>query len=166
MALPKRLRTHGSFLGALAIVVCAECGFGTLARSRLPVTISSARWSARPEKMSQTGDSPRVSEPATCESFATIIDNAAIEWLQQDGTYLIVIVHVGDGERGYLAKSRLNSIKNYLARYKSSRIVTAEGDRIRGLGRVELYLGGKLKTIIFVKKNSPVVCVGKVNPFL
>ena len=166
MVLPKRLRTVGSLFGALAIVAFAECGFSTLAQSRLRVTISSTTSSDRLKKMSQTRDPLYVSEPVSCESFATLIDNAAVEWLQQDGTYLIVIVRIGEGERSNLAKSRMNSINKYLEHYKSSRVVTAEGDRMRGLGRIELYVGGKLKTVISVKKNSLTVCVGIVNPFL
>lgn len=106
------------------------------------------------------------SEPITCESFASLLENAAVEWLKQENTYFIVIVRLGDRERPHLAKSRLTSIRKYLQRYNSKLILTAEGERTKHLGRVELYVGGKLQTVISINRNSPTVCVGRVNPFL
>src|SRR6266404_6203385 len=153
-ALAKRLRSFGLVCVMLVIVADARYGFVTLTQGRISeATHSSLSSTDGPNTTAQF-----VSEqPVTCESFAALIDNAAVEWLHQDGTYLIVIVRTGQGERSSIAKFRLKRIEKYLERYKSSRAVTAEGDRIQGLGRVELYVGGKLKTIIPVKRNSPTV---------
>jgi hypothetical protein len=37
------------------------------------------------------------------------------------------------------------------------RIITAEGERVRGLGQLEFYVGGKLHSIFKVRRNKDLV---------
>lgn len=105
--------------------------------------------------------------PVTCEAFATLIDQASLESLGMQGTYLIIIARLGEGERATrLNRQRLQAVEDYLKRYKSVRYVTAEAGRVKDLAQIELYVGGRLRTSIPVEKNSRTVCSGKVNPFL
>ena len=38
--------------------------------------------------------------------------------------------------------------------FPAKRIVTAEGGRVKGLGQVEVYVGGKLHTLFRMKRNK------------
>jgi hypothetical protein len=108
-----------------------------------------------------------VKQPVSCESFAALVDNDAVKWQGNEETYLIFIARLGKTERiAELNRSRLTEIEEYLKRYKNIKYVTAEGSRVEGLGKVEIYVIGKLSTVIPVKKNDRHVCSGKVNPFL
>ncbi|MBA3242465.1 MAG: hypothetical protein H0T60_14645 [Acidobacteria bacterium] len=94
------------------------------------------------------------------------MDNALVEWQQMQGTYLIIIARLGEGERvNGLNRSRLKDVEDYLKRDETIKYVTAEGNRVKGSGQVELYVGGKLRAAIPIKKNDESVCSGQVNPF-
>ncbi|HEX7316668.1 MAG TPA: hypothetical protein VF297_22390 [Pyrinomonadaceae bacterium] len=43
--------------------------------------------------------------------------------------------------------------------------VLAEGERLKDSGQVEIYVAGRLITVVPLRKNDPSVCAGKVNPF-
>jgi hypothetical protein len=105
--------------------------------------------------------------PVTCESFATLVDNARVEWQQIPGSFIIFIVRLGEGEKsGQLISHRFRDIEDYLKRDKDIRYILAQGNRTDGLGKIELYVGGRLSAVIPVKKNGKGVCSGRVNPFL
>lgn len=108
-------------------------------------------------------------EPLSCESFAAYVDDSLIEW-QNTGaeTYFIIVVRPGARERAGLGRTRLRDIEAYLKQRPraSERHVLAEGARTEGPGRVEIYVAGRLRASIPVRKNDRHVCSGKVNPFL
>ncbi|HEV2915268.1 MAG TPA: hypothetical protein VGX92_18460 [Pyrinomonadaceae bacterium] len=153
------------FLFAAALSVMAQEDGGP---SPTPPSSSSKREQER-EPINESTDSFYASQrPVSCESFAALMDNAVIKWHEEPGgTYLIIIARPGEGEKtSNLSRSRLNDVEQYLKRYETIKYVTAVGSPLKGLGRVELYVGGRLSTVISVRKNSRNVCSGQVNPFL
>jgi len=100
--------------------------------------------------------------PMECEGAATRLDFAVIETEKIEGGYLIIIARLGDGETSTrLNATRLTGIKEYILRRGSDlKYVLAQGARVKGLGRVEVYVGGKLTEIMPFKKNAPSYCVG------
>ena len=89
------------------------------------------------------------------EHVKSLLDTAAI--LSGEDKSLIIIARLGAGESSRkLLRGRLYTVSNYLKRergFSKSRVITAEGERVRGLGHVEVYAGGKLFTIFKMKRN-------------
>jgi hypothetical protein len=75
-----------------------------------------------------------------------------------EGRKTIVIARLGNGERSReLNRRRLFNVQTFLSRYKTigaENIVAAEGEKVRGYGRVEIYVGGKLLETLTVLKNE------------
>jgi hypothetical protein len=94
---------------------------------------------ARPEARSEGVGS-------NCESNIAYLDAAHSE--AGDDGLVIAVARLGDGERGRaLNQRRLHNLRTYLEKFRKragETIVTAEGERVKGLGRVEVYVGGKL----------------------
>ncbi len=102
----------------------------------------------------------------TCESLAAYMDDAIIDSYAVEGTYLIVIARPGSVERSEsLSRSRLANVEQHLKR-RTVWYRTAVGSRVKGLGQIEIYVGGKLVRAIQVRKNSRSACEGQVNPFI
>lgn len=80
---------------------------------------------------------------------------------------LILIARLGSGEK----QRELNRRRLYNVRLKLSgaldvpteRIVIAEGEQVKGFGRVEFYLSGELVGVLLVQKHSD-ICVGCCGP--
>jgi len=103
-------------------------------------------------------EKPRVFERfdgTHCETTKAELDLIA-ERAGQEGL-IIIISHLGTKESSRsLNLRRLHSLAAYLQKTRAidaDRIVTAEGERVQGLGRVEIYLKGKLFTVFTVKRN-------------
>ena len=96
-----------------------------------------------------------------CETSMMLLDFVAIA--DRDAAVkdqvIIVITRPGIGESSRtLMRARLKQVADYLnRRVDRERIVTAEGGRIRGLGQLEFYVGGKLHTVIKLKRNRDLV---------
>jgi hypothetical protein len=71
---------------------------------------------------------------------------------------VIVIARLGKGERSRsISRLRLRQVREWLLMvrgYSPGRIITAEGERSRGLGRVEVYISGKPFIIYHMKRNK------------
>ena len=95
-----------------------------------------------------------------CEGVMMRLDFIAIaaEEAGKDQT-VIIIARLGVGETSRkLAGSRLRQVADYLnRRIPGERIITAEGERIRGLGQLEFYVGGKLHSVFKVRRNRDLV---------
>ena len=95
-----------------------------------------------------------------CESTMMRLDFIAIAADQpsKDQT-IIIIARLGRGERvRTLNRRRLAQVADYLTRRVSKdRIISAEGERISGLGQLEFYVGGRLHTIFKVRRNRDLV---------
>ena len=97
---------------------------------------------------------------ADCEGIMMRLDFIAIsaEELGKDQK-IIIIARLGSGEssRGLVA-GRLRQVADYLNRRVSrDRIITAEGERVRGLGLLEFYVGGKLHSVFKIRRNRDMV---------
>lgn len=101
-------------------------------------------------------------KPISCESFLAYLDDSIIRWQASKGTVLIVIARSGSGEAKNLAGFRLKPVSDYLAEHKV-KFVAGEGSSVTGSGRIEFYVGGKLLTVIPVRKNSRRVCAGSTG---
>ena len=97
---------------------------------------------------------------ADCEGVMMRLDFIAIdaEVSGKDQT-VIIIARLGTSETSRkLIASRLRQVANYLSRrIPKERIITAEGERVRGLGQLEFYVGGKLHSIFKVRRNKDLV---------
>ena len=165
-------RQAGILLRLLAALVAVQCLGLTVAVNAQGSVSADARGS-QPQEGRLKGATPSAEapfsppDPVTCGAFAILVDTALVEWQEMQDTSFIIIARAGDDERpGDLSKSRLKDVEDYLKRDTSIKYVMAEGSRAKGLGRVELYVGGRLRVTIPVRKNDKSVCSGRVNPFL
>ncbi len=94
-----------------------------------------------------------------CHTTMAYLDDAMIT-AQQAGedTTIILIARLGKGENTRkLIRERLRQLRDHMTenrRFSSGKIVTAESERVNGLGQVDVYVGGKLHVIFKVKRNK------------
>jgi hypothetical protein len=78
-----------------------------------------------------------------------------------EGRKTILIARLGNGESSReLNRRRLSNVQIFLSRYKTigaENIVVAEAEKVRGYGRVEIYVGGKLLETLTILKNEDLV---------
>ncbi len=120
-----------------------------------------------------TIESFRNDVPGNCESNIAVLDSLA----QRTGAdeLIIVIARLGNNEnRNRLNYRRLHNVRAYLTGYftdptvrrRMETIITAEGERVSGYGRIELYANGRLFWVLKVRHNSdlPVGNCGREPP--
>jgi hypothetical protein len=81
---------------------------------------------------------------------------------------IIAIARLGDGEYSReFNRRRLHNVRIYLTEFDWHRtpdtVITAEGERVRGYGRIELYVNGKLFEVLATKRNRDLL-VGSCEP--
>lgn len=89
------------------------------------------------------------------EENSALTDVIAIE-ARQSGERLFVVVRLGKGETSRVLNGvRLRNTKAFMLGkgFNSQTSVFAEGARVEDEGRVEYYLGSKLKLITFAPRN-------------
>ena len=95
-------------------------------------------------------------KPANCEFNVSVLTGA--HRVAGDDGLLIVIARLGRGEVSReLNHRRLHNVRAFLIEFghrSPKTIVTAEGDRVDGYGRVELYAGGKLFQVLMAGPNA------------
>jgi hypothetical protein len=109
---------------------------------------------------------PRIeAKPTNCETHIAILDVAHKD--AGPAGIIIMIGRLGDGERREVNQHRLHSARAYLTQYHDVRspdtIVIAEGERVTGYGRIELYISGKLHTAFAIRRNAD-LSVGSCEP--
>jgi hypothetical protein len=99
-------------------------------------------------------------EVMPCSSAIEYLDFAMIGTRKLEGAYLIIIARLGAGETSSrLNKRRLFIVDEYIKRNNSDlKYVLAEGSRVNGLGRIELYVGGQLSYAMPLVKNARGYC--------
>jgi hypothetical protein len=115
--------------------------------------------------------------PVSCHSTWTMMEFAGNNLKSQSNPkgVLIIIARLGDGENWTeLNRRRLFNAKETIVPgfvgVESRRIITAVGERVKGFGRVEFYVGGQMVVEILVKRNKdlPADCyddaIGKYYP--
>jgi hypothetical protein len=98
----------------------------------------------------------KIPSNSSGEENSALTDGIAIE-ARESGERLFVIVRLGKGESSRLLnQSRLMNTKSYMLRkgFTSKSAVFAEGVRVKGEGRIEYYLGSKLKLITLAPRNK------------
>ena len=94
-----------------------------------------------------------------CHTTMSYLDDAMIT-AQHAGedTTIILIARLGKGENTRkLNRERLRQLSDHMTEnrgFSSGKIVTAEGERVNGLGQVDVYVEGKLHVIFKVKRNK------------
>ena len=86
--------------------------------------------------------------------------------LIEKSDYLILVARLGRGEKNRdLNRRRLHNVSERLkaAGIEAKKIVVAESERISGLGRVEVYAGGRMVESLRVKHNED-ICVECCGP--
>jgi hypothetical protein len=109
---------------------------------------------------------PRIEAgPTNCENHIAILDIADQDAGQAG--LIIIIGRPGKGERGKrLTEHRLYSARAYLTEYRRrspKSIIVAEGERVDGYGRIEIYIGGKLHSLFAIKRDAE-LSVGSCEP--
>lgn len=109
----------------------------------------------------------RQIEPYPCEpNLATL--NVAHQ-IAGEKDLIIFIARLGDGEgRGEINRRRLHNVRAYLTsqlywKRDPETVIVAEGERVRGYGRVEIYIRGILIDVIAAERNRDIP-VGSCEP--
>lgn len=103
------------------------------------------------------GDVP--AKPHNCEDALAILDFATLEAQKDKERSLIVIAHLGDSEKSSsLNWRRLKDVRENLSEKGMHQIVMASGERVKGFGRLEFYVGGKLLYVIAYPRNGRIDC--------
>jgi len=111
---------------------------------------------------SQSSESLTLQTPDNCEGNSRRLD--VIRNKSQamgEGKVTIAIARLGKGERSQeINRRRLYTIRAYLTAMElpSQKLVTAEGERVSGYGRIEVYISGELVDVFAVEpcKDLPV----------
>ncbi len=98
--------------------------------------------------------------PTHCAERTAALDGITQSTLPNDS--IIVIAHLGDGDiRPNLNWRRLHNVRMYWTQYlpgearrRPETIILAEGERIRGYGHLEFYVGGRLVWVMKVARNA------------
>lgn len=101
-------------------------------------------------------------KPLQCQYRTPLLD-----YINQDAPadrLIIVIARSGDGDiRPGLNLRRLRNVRAYWTQYlskdqrrKPETIILAEGERVKGYGQLEFYVGGNLVQVIKIARNSDV----------
>jgi hypothetical protein len=95
---------------------------------------------------------------SNCEANAATLD--ATHQLAGNDGLIIVIARLGSGEwNRKVTQRRLQTVKAYLTKTPWERpaetVILAEGERVRGYGRIELYVGDKRIDVLAVGRNRP-----------
>ena len=103
----------------------------------------------------------KVEPPTDCESALMYLD-AAMSQAQKDSEgYIILIVHLGDGEKSQVLNlKRLNAAKKYITERTRSKVTAAYGERAKGRGRLEIYVAGKVFQVLTYPRNGHIDCRG------
>ena len=111
--------------------------------------------------------SERKIEPYPCE-FNPATLNAAHQ-VAEEKDLIIFIARLGDGEsRRELNRRRLHNVRTYLTselywKRDLKTVIVAEGERVKGYGRVEIYIKGILMDVIAAKRDRHIL-VGSCEP--
>ena len=110
--------------------------------------------------ISTSGQIRTPNKPINCEDFQALLDLAIIDSQKLEGTYMIIITRLGTGE----TDKRLHRLRHYYVedyiKERKVQYVFAAGERVKGFGRFEVYVGGLLNMSIPIKKGARRLCHG------
>ena len=114
----------------------------------------------RPSSPYRLSDFDHARPNPDCASRTAII--SGITQRAPADSLIIVIARLGDGDtRPNLNHRRLHNVRTYWTEYlnpegrrRPETIILAEAERIRGYGRLEFYVGGRLEWVMKVARNA------------
>ena len=99
---------------------------------------------------------PTLGTAVKCEEAKALLDVLRND--AEDEGVIILVARLGASDPWpKVNRRRLNSVWSYLhhaGQFPESRLVRAEGERLRGRGRVELYAKGKLMLVLVAERPS------------
>lgn len=103
-----------------------------------------------------------------CEQYSADIDRMTTKFAEliEKSDFLVLVAHLGKDEtnRKFNHRRLHNVRERIIARgIDSKKFIVAEGEKVNGLGRVEVYAGGKLIEVFPVKRNRD-ICVECCGP--
>lgn len=101
-----------------------------------------------------------------CETNIHYLDNA--HHLAGDDSIIIAVARLGTGETDpNLNRRRLHNVRAYLTQFAWKRaadsVVTADGERVEGYGRIDIYVRGGHWASLAVRRNGDLI-VGSCEP--
>jgi hypothetical protein len=97
--------------------------------------------------------------PNNCEDALALLDETALEARKNKESNIIVVARLGDGEKFQsLNRRRLKDVVEYLKGKAENMIVAASGERVKGYGRLEFYVSGKLLYVIAYPRRGIIDC--------
>ena len=97
-----------------------------------------------------------VESDSSGEVSSREIDVMAVE-AKESGERLFVVVRLGAGETSRrLNRARLYNTRQYVSAkgFDQRTTVFAEGERVVGEGRIEFYLGSRLRLVVLAERNK------------
>lgn len=159
----RNIHPKKSIRGVL-ILVAACIGIAVDVSSHEVVSCSAHQVMAENITQSQQGATElQPYSPANCETALHYLEDAVLEARKTNDAYIIAILRLGSGESANRYRSRHNHMKEYLERFYGERVVVAQGERVRGLGRIELYVNGRLFNALEIDKNVRSICTGNLG---
>jgi hypothetical protein len=105
---------------------------------------------------------PIEAKPTNCEFHVATLDAASSK--AGKNSLVIAIARLGGGERRPdLNRRRLHNVRTYLITFDNrspQTIITAQGERVSGYGRIELYVDGKLFYVLAIRPNADLAVGG------
>ncbi len=95
--------------------------------------------------------------PSDCEYVRAILDATFAQGSNSEDSNVILIFRLGKGERSKrVTNRRMELVRNHInfRQQNLKKFVLAEGEKNNGLGKVEIYIKGKLTEVLFAKKNA------------
>lgn len=110
---------------------------------------------ARARQQSE-GPKPEVVGNNNCEENRSLFDY--VDTKTRGDAFVIIIARPGSGDRvREMNRRRLHNIREYLTYIREvppRKIIVAEGERVKGRGRVEVYAGGRMVAVFNVGPNE------------
>ncbi len=94
--------------------------------------------------------------PSHCEHVRGILDSVLVQGANTEDSDVILIFRLGKGERSKkVINRRMEVVRNHInfRQQNPKKFILAEGEKTNGLGKVEIYIKGKLTEVLFAKKN-------------
>ncbi len=120
----------------------------------LPVAATSARSWQRSQRSPNAPDRPQE-RPTNCEDTGLFRDEVTLAAREVTDAQVILIAKLGTGERARsLSKRRLDRLGGMFRSWSGLATVRAEGERVLGLGRIEVYVAGRLYRVFLFERGA------------
>jgi hypothetical protein len=110
------------------------------------------------QAIAQSNDNFRLIEANAnaCELNSAHVDYIRNETSESDER-IFIIFRAGDGEGTKTNVRRLNIVRRFLRNNKGlggDKVIYARGEKVKGKGRVEFYVGGELRLVTLAKRGK------------